>query len=188
MLKSLPKSFIFMKVGNHAGETFDQILERKRREVEVAGCTFWGYGGTTLHPVHHVQPFVRTHTKEHESIYLMMHPMVSNAVPLILPAHEYSTDGIKWERLPSGVHVTGSRYALVLGEIGPNDLEFSLNEYEVGIGRSLGRPAEDYVKGRVDKGCFVRRENSGGDQPTSESIISIGYEAHLAKPYAVLLR
>lgn len=188
MVKSIPKSFIFMKVGNHAGETFEEILARKRREVKAAGCSFWGYGGTTLHPVHHVQPFARLQMKEHGSIYLMMHPMNSHAAPAIVPASEYSVDGIRWENIPDGIRVTGSRYALVLDEIGPNDLELSLNEYEVGIGRSSGRIAEDYIRGRVDKGCLIKREKSVSNQEPTESTIAIGYAARLAEPYGVLLR
>ena len=38
----LPTAFIFMKVGNHAGETFESILERKRREFDRAGKIFLG--------------------------------------------------------------------------------------------------------------------------------------------------
>jgi len=188
MVKPIPKSFIFMKVGSHAGETFEEILERKSREVKVAGCSFWGYGGTTLHPVHHVQPFARLQIKEHGSIYLMMQPMNSHAVPTIVPASEYSVDGIRWEKIPDGIRVTGSRYALVLDEILPDALELSLNAYEVGIGRSSGRIAEEYIRGRVDKGCLVKREESTINQPPAKRTVAIGYTAHLAEPYGVLLR
>lgn len=37
----LPTAFIFMQVGNHAGETFETIMERKRREFDRAGKIFW---------------------------------------------------------------------------------------------------------------------------------------------------
>jgi hypothetical protein len=37
-----PEAFIFMKVGNHASENFNAILERKNRERERAGRIFWG--------------------------------------------------------------------------------------------------------------------------------------------------
>ena len=48
MNESVPDAFIFMKVGNHASENFDAILERKNRERERAGCIFWGYSGACL--------------------------------------------------------------------------------------------------------------------------------------------
>lgn len=187
MLKSMPKSFIFMKVGDHSGETFEQILERKRREAKVAGRIFWGYGGTTLHPIRHVQPFAKLQIKEYGSIYLAMHPMSSHAKPAILPAKEFSIDGIKWEKIPEGINVKGSRYALILDEIGPNDLEFTLNKYEVGIGRSTGVSAEDYIGGRVDKGCFIKREENISKGPGAHPL-EIGYTARIVEPYAVLLR
>ena len=49
-------TIVFMKVGRHAGETFEEILERKQREYERAGRIFWGYGGGTMHPTQKVQP------------------------------------------------------------------------------------------------------------------------------------
>ncbi len=44
-MKELPEKFLFMKVGNHAGEQWEQILTRKRKEYEATGMCFWGYGG-----------------------------------------------------------------------------------------------------------------------------------------------
>src|SRR5438477_290714 len=58
-MANLPDRFLFMKVGNHANETWEQILERKRKEYDRTGRTFWGYGGTTCHPLGVVQPFAR---------------------------------------------------------------------------------------------------------------------------------
>ena len=81
MSEKLPESFIFMKVGNHAGENFDAILARKNREREQAGCIFWGYGGTVCHPLMQVQPFARLYTKQQGCIYLFMEPMESKANP-----------------------------------------------------------------------------------------------------------
>ena len=96
----LPTAFIFMKVGNHAGETFETILERKRREFDRAGKIFWGYGGTTLHPIKHVQPFVKSWIQNAGAIQLVMEPINSKADPDLLPAREYSADGIAWEPNP----------------------------------------------------------------------------------------
>ena len=147
MKKHLPQAFIFMKVGNHAGETFETILERKRLELTEAGRMFWGYGGTTLHPIRHVQPFARLWVQNAGSIQMIMEPIDSRADPDVLAANEYSTDGIEWEPLPSGIVVTGSRYAIVLDEISPGQLNLDLGNFEVGIGPSRGRNAADYVKG-----------------------------------------
>lgn len=180
-----PDAFVFMKVGQHAGEDFDQILERKNREYAAAGQIFWGYGGTTLHPTRHVQPFVRLHLSEQGGIYLLMEPISSRADPDLLPAQEFSADGVHWEPIPSGVSVTGSRYALILGEIKPGDLEIPLDDYVVGVGPSRGKEASSYLRGHVDKGCFSRAESGSGD--SGDARIT-RFVAELQKPYAVLLR
>ena len=59
---------LFMKVGLHAGEKFDEILERKRREYQKAGMIFWGYGGNTCHPTLAVQPFARMKLEKKQNI------------------------------------------------------------------------------------------------------------------------
>ena len=55
---------VYMKVGTHANEPLDQILDRKLKEIDEAGVAFWGYGGSTCHPVTTVQPFARTFAEE----------------------------------------------------------------------------------------------------------------------------
>jgi hypothetical protein len=50
---------LYMKVGTHAGESLEDILRRKTREIEEAGYALWGYGGNTCHPLTMVQPFAR---------------------------------------------------------------------------------------------------------------------------------
>ena len=188
MDSQLPQAFIFMRVGNHAGESFESILERKRRELDEAGRIFWGYGGTTLHPIRHVQPFAKLWVQEQGSIQMVMEPINSKADPDVLQANEYSVDGIEWEPLPSGIVVTGSRYAIVLDEIKPGQLDLDLRKFEVGIGPSRGRNASQYVKGRVDKGCFVAAQPVDSDPGASKAPLSIGFQARLVDPYAVMLR
>ncbi len=185
----LPTAFIFMRVGNHAGETFESILERKQREYERTGKIFWGYGGTTLHPIKHVQPFVESWIQNDGSIQLVMEPINSKADPDLLPAKEYSADGINWDPIPDGINVTGSRYAIVLDEIKPGNLDLDLARLEVGIGPSRGKNAAEYVKGRVDKGCFVTTGGSPSDEDAAKQrIVPIQFQARLLEPYAVMLR
>lgn len=187
MNRQRPEAFIFMKVGNHAGETFEQILERKRRELSEAGRIFWGYGGFTCHPIHHVQPFCRIHLSKVNGIYLFMESIDSRAKPELAQATEFSEDGIGWQPLPEGVTVKGSRYALVLDEIRAGDLDLRLNEYIVGVGKSRGKPAPDYLRGHIDKGCF---EKSPGAEVPNAGVTRkhISYIARLKEPFAVLLR
>ena len=182
-----PEAFIFMKVGNHASENFDAILERKNRESERAGCIFWGYGGTACHPLMQVQPFARLYVKKQGCIYLLMEPIDSKADPDIDPAREYSDDGATWHPLPKGISVIGSRYALVLDEIEPANFEIDLEKYVVGIGHSRGKTASEYLQGRIDTGCLtVGTASSFSPVPPLKK--SIKFSAKLLEPYAVLLR
>ena len=184
MESQLPQAFIFMRVGNHAGESFESILERKQRELEQAGQIFWGYDGTTLHPIRHVQPFAKLWIQREGSVQIVMEPIDSRADPDIVPAKEYSIDGIDWHPLPSGIVVKGSRYAVVLDEIKPGQLDLDLGQYQVGIGPSRGRNASEYVRGRVDKGCFVAAEATDAVR----NIRKVEFQARLIDPYAVMLR
>lgn len=188
MENQMPQAFIFMRVGNHAGESFDSILERKRREFEDSGQIFWGYGGTTLHPIRHVQPFAKLRVQEGGSINIVMEYINSKADPDVIPASEFSVDGIKWEPIPPGIRVTGSRYAIVLDEIKPGDLDLDLAKYQVGIGPSRGRNAAGYVRGRVDKGCFIAADSADGNPDTQERLVKVQFQARLLEPYAVMLR
>ena len=188
MASRSPQAFIFMRVGSHAGESFEAILERKKRELSEAGRIFWGYGGTTLHPLRHVQPFVKLWVQRTGSIQILMQPIESRADPDILAANEFSVDGINWEPLPSGIVVTGSRYAIVLDEIKPGQLDLDLGKFEVGIGPSRGRNANKYIRGRVDKGCLVAAQSANDEREDRGEPISIGFQARLLDPYAVMLR
>lgn len=183
-MNALPDRFIFMKVGKHAGEDFDSILERKRREYDATGMTFWGYGGSTCHPITQVRPFVASVKEAGGRVNLLMETMDSKADPDLVPATEYSVDGIEWIPLPSGIVVTGSRYAIVLGKIEPEDFTLPLHAYAVGLGRSEGLAGSDYIQGRVDKACLVQRDV----KPKRTRDVHITHSAEIKEPFAVLLR
>lgn len=187
-LPTAPDAFIFMKIGSHAGETLDQILERKQREIEQAGRSFWGYGGSSCHPLTQVQPFARTFTQQASGIYLLMEYIHSTADPDIIPATQYSTDGVQWEEIPAGINVTGSRYALVLDEILPGELEVPLDNYSVGIGQSRGKSASEYLSGRIDKACLTRDAEQRQGSTSSRAPRKASYIAKLIEPYGVLLK
>jgi len=179
-------AIVFMKVGRHSGEDLKPIIARKMEEFEQTGMIFWGYGGGTMHPIQRVQPFARMMIEQGVGLTLVMQPIDSHHPDRQVVATEYSRDGAHWEPIPRGIEVRGSRYALVLGEILPGDLEIDLAQYRVGAGPSAGRIASDYVQGRVDKACLQRAESpAGGAEP---HIITVAYAARLNEPYAVLLK
>ena len=177
---------LFMKVGLHAGETFDDIVRRKQHEYEQAGMIFWGYGGGTCHPTRHVQPFAKIRIEEGDQIYIVMEEINSRHPPTEVVATQYSADGINWEPIPRGIQVRGSRYAVVLGELEAGDLEIDLAQYEVAAGPSTGRPANGYIAGRVDKACLVQAQAPliGGEKQVKK----ITHYAKMKAPYAVFTR
>ena len=179
-------SMIFMKVGRHAGETLEEIIERKMEEYTKAGQVFWGYGGGTMHPISRVQPFLQSRIEQGEKIRLVMESIVSKHPDTEVFATEYSRDGVTWEPIPDGVKVRGSRYALVLGELQTEDLMVDLARYQVATGPSTGRPAADYIKGRVDKGCLELNPSPSIHLPSKE--VHVTLSAEVQQPYAVLLR
>jgi len=181
----LTDSFIFMKVGNHAGETFDKILERKKKEFDQAGMTFWGYGGMVCHPVNQVRPFSLSRKEKNGSIYLLMNYVKSNFSQSMIPAKEYSLDGQVWQPIPKDIVVTGSKYALVLDEIQPMGFEIDLGHFNVAIGPSKGKPGSEYLKGRTDKACL---ENNIFTSATTSDIRQVDYAAQLKEPFAVMLK
>lgn len=179
-------AIVFMKVGTHAGESFQEILERKNEEFRSTGMIFWGYGGGTMHPIQRVQPFAHMKIEQGLGLMLVMQPIDSRHPPTQAYANEYSSDGIHWEPIPEGIRVRGSRYALVLDEISAGDLNINLADYRVGVGPSAGKIASQYIQGRVDKGCLEHIQP--GSSEVEPKIITVGPSAHLQAPYAVVLR
>ena len=177
---------IFMKVGIHAKETIEEILERKQREFDLAGKIFWGYGGSTCHPRTMVQPFAREAMTKGQIVNIMMQKMDSNHFAEPVLAKEYSEDGIEWDAVPTGIEVRGSRFALVLGEIHEAEFDFNYGSLGVAVGPSRGKSAADYLKGQVDKGCFEVQEPDEVREPGKSCHIDL--VAPVLAPYAVFLR
>jgi len=188
MVNTKSESFIFMKVGQHAGEEFDDIINRKMKEIEETGMSFWGYGGPTCHPTKQVQPFAKYIVEKKGSIYLCMEKISSFADPDVVPATMFSTDGITYSPIPDGINVTGSRYAIVLDEIVPEEFEIPFGAYEVASGRSKGRPASNYIKGRVDKACLEFKPERMIASEAEEKIKKLSFVARMKDPYAVFVK
>lgn len=178
--------FVFMKVGTHAQEPLDKIIERKRREIDEAGYALWGYGGNTCHPKTMVQPFARDFVEREGAIYLCMQSMDSRHFAVSERAVECSEDGDKWLEIPNPIHVIGSRYALKIADLEPDSFQVPLKQTRVAIGNSTGRPGDRYIKGRVDKACLevLPEEDQGEEGPMAQ----IDLVARLANPYAVFVR
>lgn len=179
--------FVFMKVGTHAQEPLDAIIERKRREIDEAGYALWGYGGNTCHPKTMVQPFARDFVEREGTIYLCMQSMDSRHFAITERAVEYSEDGENWGEIPEPISVIGSRYALKIADLQPDDFTVPLAQTTVAIGNQTGRPGDRYIKGRVDKACLeLLDDEAEGSEGAAEAQIDL--VARLADPYAVFVR
>ena len=97
--------------------------------------------------------------EEGDSVYLVMHKMNSNHFAEPKLAEEYSSDGIDWLPIPTGIEVRGSRYAMVIGELTQEEFDLNLRNLEVAVGPKRGACGIDYIRGRVDKGCFEYHES-----------------------------
>lgn len=179
-------AFIYMKVGIHARESLADIIERKRREIEQAGVAFWGYGGGTCHPLTAVQPFVREVTEHGMQVRLLMQEIDSRHYAEQVRAESYTENGLDWIKVPRGINVMGSRYALVLGSLEEVSLKVSLIDTKVGVGRLAGKSGSEYIRGRVDKACLIYSPGA----PAEETAPSIGLRlaAQLVPPYAVIMK
>lgn len=177
--------FIFMKVGIHAKESLEDIIDRKRKEIAKAGVAFWGYGGGTCHPFTAVQPFAKEYTAGGLTIKLLMQEINSKHYADPIRAEESCADGINWEKIHPDIHVRGSRYALVIGSLDKIELPVYLSGSTVGVGRFKGVSADEYIRGRLDKACLLYAP----DQAKPDSpVINLGLEARLVAPYAVVLK
>ena len=88
----------------------------------------------------------------------------------------------------SGIHVLGSRYALVLEDLQLETFDLNLREARVAVGPTRGRSAHNYIKGRVDKGCLEVDPTLLVGSPNTGDVHRISLLAKLQAPYAVFLR
>ncbi|OWU85853.1 hypothetical protein ATO6_02860 [Oceanicola sp. 22II-s10i] len=180
---------IFMKVGTHANEDLEDIIQRKQKEIDDEGFAMWGYGGNTCHPVTMVQPFAEEHAEAGSPIILCMEPMDSKHFAEPIRADEFSVDGLTWKPVPAGINAVGSRFALCIQKLQLADFDLPLAATEVAVGRSAGRLGSQYVRGRVDKACLnVREAEALVNNPAEEKRLKIGLTAELCDPWAVFLR
>jgi len=61
---------------------------------------------------------------------------------------------MNWERIPQGIDVRGSRYALAIKNLEMQEFKLPLAATRVALGNSMGLLGSRYVAGRVDKACL----------------------------------
>ncbi len=181
------EDILFMKVGTHANESLEDIIERKQAEIDAAGFALWGYGGNTCHPLTMVQPFARGAVDRGHQIHLCMEPMVSKHFAVTERATKMSVDGVTWEDIDPAINVIGSRYALAIKDLKQREFELPLAQTQVAVGNSKGRRGDRYIKGRVDKACLEVVGPPDGPEDPERKIVPIGLVAEVVDPYAVIV-
>ncbi len=180
-----PKAIVFMKIGYHCDESLEEIIKRKKEEENKTGKIFWGYGGSFLHPLTQLKPFIQKALQRKLNPVLLLSLTPSKYIAQPKLAKEYSPDRKIWFPLPKGVLVKGSKFAIICRNLKKVNVKINLNVYEVAIGKNKGRPLGEVIKARVDKACgflnpryahYKRRE------------VKISYIAEIIRPYAVFLK
>jgi len=179
---------LYMKVGMHAQEGLDDIVERKLREIDKQGIATWGYGGSSCHPRTMVQPFARRYAESNRPIHLVMEPMVSKHNHPPVRATHWSEDNDNWSEIPEGIDALGSKFALIIGDLHVEQFDLSLDQTAVALGPKQGRPGSLYVKGQNDKACLRYVPDAPTPNVDRKQIKSIGLVAKLVPPYAVYLK
>jgi hypothetical protein len=174
---------IYMKVGMHAQESLEDILERKQAEIDRVGFGMWGYGGPTCHPRNSVQSLARQCQQAGQVIRLVMEPVNSRHARAPERASHYSLDNETWHEIPNGINVLGSRFALCINNLRETEEQLSLGATTVAVGPSQGKIGAVYIQGQVDKACLrvVNHEEPG-------RVASIKLAADLIDPWAVFVR
>ncbi len=183
------QGILFMKVGVHANESLEDIIQRKTLEIEQAGFALWGYGGNTCHPGTMVQPFAKMHQAMGGKIFLCMQEMESHHFADPIRAEQYSVDGIHWQEVPEAINVLGSRFALAIKDLHEEKFILPLDKTRVAVGNSKGALGNNYIAGRVDKACLDLSDQVDiPSAPEEATNIQISLVAELCDPYAVFLK
>lgn len=187
-------NLIFMRVGTHAGEPFEVIFARKLLEIETTGQAFWGYGGASCHPRSVVQPYGEQVSAEGGTLSLCMQEVAPDQETYWAEsegAREWSIDGINFKDVPTGIKVTGSRYAFVVSNLRREVFDLDLTRVRVAVGPSRGRLGANYVEdigGRVDKAVLRVEGEEVKSLAGGVDVVGISYVADIRLPYAVFLR
>lgn len=152
-------NIIVMKYGFHVQETVDDIMKRKTKEMQDLGQLFWGYGGSICNPITQVQPFLEENSRRGESTYLLLIRTSSDYHAVGSVAKFYSRDKVEWKKIPDGINVIGSKFALVCEDLTPMRFLLNLSQYKIAVGKSKNKLLKDYFRGRVDKACARKMVN-----------------------------
>ena len=147
------KNIVFMKYGTHANESPSRIIKNKINEVDLYGHTFWGYGGTSCHPLNQVQPFIKMNFERGEKTFLLLSRIKTVWNGSSTNASFYSYNKMDWLPLPKEHIIKGSKFAIMCSSFEECNFTIDLSSYHVPIGNAKGRLLSNYIFGMNTKGC-----------------------------------
>ena len=120
------KYIILSIIGMSAGETKEEILDRKIKDINNLGFTFWIYKSHQANPKT-VQDFCKKARIENKKVFcIFIEPSIPNGTrptKINLSAKEFSVDNKKWKQLPK-------KFGPVTGAIDRNVYALKFNKIE----------------------------------------------------------
>ena len=146
-------NIVFMKYGTHANEPPDTIIKRKINEVNLYGYTFWGYGGTSCHPLNQILPFIKMNFERGEETYLVLSRINTVWNGNSTNASFFSFNNKDWLPIPKEHSIRGSKFAIICRSFEECSYTIDLSSYRVPVGNSQGQLLSNYICGMNTKGC-----------------------------------
>ena len=179
-------------IGPHAEETTTAILDRKIKDIRIAGLTFWLIKSRQAKPKMVQQICLEAHTKNAKCYCVLIEPSSKYSVSPTKEhcyAKEYSKDGVVWHPLPKELSpVTGkidnASYALVFKQLKLVTDYIDLWQYADFFNRN------DPV--RIIRGsstvCAIRKSLSNDADKIKSHIRRVVAIGELCDPFCVYLR
>jgi len=177
------ETLVFMKVGSHGDEKFQEIIRRKKREEHLSGFMLWGYAGNLL-DAFDLSLYLKTNWQRGKRIFIAMSETKSPFRNYPIRSKSFSIDKHIWYQLPKNVYTYGCDKAIICKGLEHVKIKIDLAAFSVSVGPSKGKNLSEYIKYRTDKACAEYCNYSKNIKP---SFIDINWIAEIVAPFAVYL-
>ena len=172
--------------GEHAKESFDQIIQRKKKDIENVGYTFWLENSYKTTP-DKVQAFYGIANKEGIELNCLLYMGNTQDTKHDTKAKEYSVNKRNWQKIDSKLSpITGrmseNTHALVFNKLDSENIDLNLENY---VEFDNQKPIRNYPN--VSTFCSVKEhDNNVPKEPNHlRKIFAVG---RIHKPSSVWLR
>jgi hypothetical protein len=180
-------------MGSHAGEESNAIFLRKIDDIKNVGRTFWVIRSHKAKPdmIQAICYTARDRAKEPLCAFLEPSSVGGSApTKTSLAATEYSTNQLKWERLPTGIgpvtgQITRSTCALVFDHLVLPELEI-VDLWQYADFFNQEKPVK--IRQGASTIGVVAKDTSAHPERMKSHIRQVVAVGRLSKPFAVWLR